>query len=254
MGSMNAAHAATISRAFRHTRAHPCTICGGYDQQPRGKGTRCHGFDSPDGRFCYCAQHAGNGRVPEKNGLFTHYLAGPCYCGETHAEAGRVAQIAIRTSPPKQQQLRQQQSQRQLPQRRYCTTRYHIRTEDALTHERRDFDDGTKTFCWWRNSKPTLGGLPVAEVPLFGYEQLAKQPTVRVIVVEGEKACEALNAALRAAGRLDLIAVGTVTGASTIPADTVLAALKGHGVILWPDNDDAGRNHMAAIAARLEAI
>lgn len=251
MGSMNAAHAATIRREFRHTRAHPCTVCGGYDQQPRGKGKRCHGFDSPDGRFCYCAQHAGNGRVPEKNGLFAHYLAGPCRCGETHAEAGGAAQAAatIRMAPPKQQQLQQQQ-----PQRRYRSIWYVIRTEDALTHERRDFDDGTKVYCWWRNGKPTLGGLPVTEVPLYGYERLAQLPNARAIVVEGEKACDTLNAALRAAGCLDLIAVATVTGASTIPADTVLAALKGHEVILWPDNDDAGRDHMAAIAARLEAM
>ena len=66
-------------------------------------------------------------------------------------------------------------------------------------------------------------------------------------MAEGQKAQEAL------AG-IDIQAVGTVTGAASIPGDEALKPLISKIVYLWPDNDADGRNHMHKIAARLASM
>lgn len=114
-------------------------------------------------------------------------------------------------------------------------------------HVREDKPDG-KVMWWERNGKNGLAGLPAASLPLYrGAHVAAADPRVPVVVCEGEAAAEA-------AAELGLLAVGTVTGADGTPSDDVLLPLKGHVVWLWPDNDDAGRQHMARIAERLDAL
>jgi hypothetical protein len=70
---------------------------------------------------------------------------------------------------------------------------------------------------------------------------------VHVVLVEGEKARDALTAR-------GIAAVGTVTGASTIPSDDVLKVLVGYDVVCWPDADIPGRRHVGRSAARLRAL
>jgi hypothetical protein len=36
----------------RFTRANPCPVCGGWDEQRRGKGERCYGYGL--GRYARC--------------------------------------------------------------------------------------------------------------------------------------------------------------------------------------------------------
>src|SRR5207249_3881495 len=61
-------------------------------------------------------------------------------------------------------------------------------------HVRFDFKDGCKTFVWRRNGKDGLAGLPVADVPLYGAENIAAAPRGgSVVLVEGEKARDALK-------------------------------------------------------------
>jgi len=71
----------------RFTPAHPCPVCGGHERLPRGKGIRCAGFLSSDGRFAHCSreEHAG-GLDAEQSGTYAHVLRGPCRCGVTHGE------------------------------------------------------------------------------------------------------------------------------------------------------------------------
>jgi len=71
----------------RFTPAHPCPVCGGHERLPRGKGIRCAGFLSSDGRFAHCSreEHA-SGLDAEQSGTFAHVLRGPCRCGVTHGE------------------------------------------------------------------------------------------------------------------------------------------------------------------------
>jgi hypothetical protein len=84
-----------------------------------------------------------------------------------------------------------------------------------------------------------------ADLPLYGIERLSGSATV--VIVEGEKAAEALLA-------IGVEAVGTVTGASGTPGAIPLAELTGRRVRVWPDNDDVGRKHMQRIVERLVGI
>jgi len=116
--------------------------------------------------------------------------------------------------------------------------------ELVATHHRIDYDDGSKTMWWERNGAKGLGGFGSRNLPLYGVEHLGAAETV--VVCEGEKSRDAL-------AELGLSAVGTVCGASTEPADEVLAPLVGLLVYLWPDNDHDGIEHMRAIGNRLAA-
>jgi hypothetical protein len=115
-------------------------------------------------------------------------------------------------------------------------------------HVRDDLPNGEKRLWWRRDGKKGLGGLKVRDLPLYGAPELAAAPaTATVVVVEGEKARDALAAR-------GILAVATVTGAGAVPADDVLRLLVGHDVVLWPDNDAPGRIHMAKLGARVEAL
>jgi hypothetical protein len=69
--------------ARRWTRRLRCPICGGADSDPRGRGLRCFGFLSSDGRYAHCSR-VECGRQ-ENGGTWAHRL-GPkgCRCGQVH--------------------------------------------------------------------------------------------------------------------------------------------------------------------------
>ncbi len=52
---------AAVSRDQRHTRNHPCEVCGGHAELPQGKGGRCAGFTSENGEYCYCTREQFSG-------------------------------------------------------------------------------------------------------------------------------------------------------------------------------------------------
>ena len=111
-------------------------------------------------------------------------------------------------------------------------------------HVRTDDDTGKQMF-WRRNGQLGLGGLKVAQLPLYAVERLPVGAPA-VIVTEGEKACDAL------VERFECAAVGTVTGANSTPSPQSLEPLTACGqVYLWPDADEPGAGHMTAVAARL---
>jgi hypothetical protein len=115
-------------------------------------------------------------------------------------------------------------------------------------HVRTNFDDGGKTYSWRRNGRPGLHGLSPTDLPLYGMPAITTtEPGSTVLLVEGEKATDALT-------RNGAVAFGTVTGANTIPSDTVLEQLRGFDVILWADNDQPGRTHVRRIGDRLVAL
>lgn len=126
-------------------------------------------------------------------------------------------------------------------------TAYSIRDASGApvaVHERIDSEEG-KRFVWrLQDGTPGLGGMPVAELPLYGIEILSGRS---VVVCEGESAAQALIDA-------GIAAVGTVTGAASAPSTAVLSELAGKVVYLWPDADDPGRGHMEKIAERLAPI
>lgn len=115
-------------------------------------------------------------------------------------------------------------------------------------HHRVDKPDGTKTVWWEKDGESGLNGAPLADLPLYGSELVGTLCEDELIVVtEGEKARDALKEA-------GIPAVGTITGASGTPGEGTLEVLRDRRVALWPDADDAGREHMKRIAQRLHGV
>jgi hypothetical protein len=115
----------------------------------------------------------------------------------------------------------------------------HVRIEDA---------GGRKRFAWRRDGRSGLRGLRVTELPLYGAERVAGfDPSRPVFVCEGEKAADRLLG-------VGAQAVGTVTGASSTPGAGPLGALRGLDVVLWPDHDLAGAQHMERVASLLRGL
>ncbi len=117
-------------------------------------------------------------------------------------------------------------------------------------HERWEGPAG-KSFLWKHpNGKYSRRGeISPASLPLYGAERLDGWPEVDrgVVLVEGEKAADALL-------ELGIRALGTVTGSSSAPGPEALEVLAGRRVILWPDDDRSGREHMRRVAERLQGI
>jgi hypothetical protein len=108
-----------------------------------------------------------------------------------------------------------------------------------------------KTFRW-RMPESTewtgLKGLKETDLPLFGAHHLRSAPMdATVFVCEGEKA-------VRACWVMKVIAVCPAGGASAKKFGSAFAVLEGRDVVLWPDNDDAGRELMRVLRASLESV
>ena len=113
-------------------------------------------------------------------------------------------------------------------------------------HVRIDGPDGKR--IWWRiGDVNSLDGVASIDLPLYGADRLTGDPVMPIVLCEGEPATDAL---------LDrqVEAVGTVTGATGTPCDQSLSCLIDRPVILWPDNDEPGREHMHLISDRLVAL
>ena len=128
---------------------------------------------------------------------------------------------------------------------------YQVRTpagELVAVHGRIDGPDGKRMFWHRPGGEKGLGGTPLADLPLYGAEHSAGWDLeLPVLVTEGEKAAQALIDAGHQA-------VGTVTGASATPGPEALAVLTGCAVVLWPDNDKVGAEHMSRVAEKLAGI
>jgi 5S rRNA maturation endonuclease (ribonuclease M5) len=127
-------------------------------------------------------------------------------------------------------------------------TRYELRDTSGshvATHVRHEGASG-KRFTWeLPDGTLGLGGIPVSALPLYGSEHIADwAANERIIVVEGEKAAEAL----RSCG---FLALGTVTGAASAPDRQAIEPLRNRHVLLWPDADGVGRKHMEAVGKQL---
>ena len=115
-------------------------------------------------------------------------------------------------------------------------------------HHRIDKQDDTKQIWWEKYGKSGLNGTPLGDLPLFGAELVKDCPeNEQIALVEGEKARNALEA-------VGIPSVATVTGAGGTPGRETLEVLRGYEVTLWPDNDDAGREHMRRVAEELLGV
>jgi hypothetical protein len=182
------------------------------------------------------------------------------WCCDSCPAGGGALDLADRFGIPRPEQFAQNgRGQTRLksgplksPRHRICTktTRFDIRDAAGTliaVHVRNDYDYGGKDFWWERpDGNRGLGSIKAADLPLYGVHEL--DGATEVVVVEGEKAADALVG-------LGCAAVGTVCGAAVTPGDAALAPLLPCGCLaLWPDNDNAGRRLMAKIAERLIAL
>jgi hypothetical protein len=135
----------------------------------------------------------------------------------------------------------------------------HARERLTREHEFRDgtgtliavhgrFESPTgKTFRWrlpdgdWKDG---LGALPQTSLPLYRLSDVLEQADVPVFIVEGEKAADACV-------EHGLVAVSLPGGAAQQRFGNSLDALAGRDVVLWPDNDEAGRGLMQRVAGLL---
>ena len=89
----------SVSAEERHTKAHPCPVCGGHQGMPSGKGVRCAGYSSLDGKWCFCsrvdegAHHVVESASPQ---LWAHLLKDD---SQINGEAGGFTLHAAPTSP-----------------------------------------------------------------------------------------------------------------------------------------------------------
>ena len=133
------------------------------------------------------------------------------------------------------------------PTRHWC-----IRNENGdllATHVRFDEGEDKKTVIWWRDGKWSLKkdfGISTNDLPFYNCDAIeGYNPKKGVFVVEGEKACDALLA-------MGFQAVGTL-GANHEVNDHYLQLLsKFEYVLLAPDYDNPGREHMESLKHRLK--
>ena len=83
---------------------------------------------------------------------------------------------------------------------------------------------------------------PALPVPLYGLDRLAMKSDATVLVVEGEKKADA------AAFIFPDVAAMASQGGSKAPDKANWTPLAGHHVVIWPDNDQPGRDYAAAVA------
>src|SRR4029077_12651161 len=83
--------------------------------------------------------------------------------------------------------------------------------------------------------------------PFFNLDKLPKKPAAPVFVTEGEKACQA--AEQLAPGYVCI----TSPGGSKAAAQADWRPRAGRQIVIWPDNDDAGRQYAAAVAKHCTA-
>jgi len=87
---------------------------------------------------------------------------------------------------------------------------------------------------------------PDGRKPLYRLHELANGDKAEpVLFVEGEKCADAV-------AKLGLIATTSGSAASDDKSD--FEPLRGRPVILWPDNDQPGRDHVARVAAKLRTL
>jgi P4 family phage/plasmid primase-like protien len=123
---------------------------------------------------------------------------------------------------------------------------YEIRDLDGTlkaTHDKIEFSDGTKEMPW------DPKGVQPRELPLFQIEKTVDSADGETIILcEGETPAASL-------WKRRVLAVGTVCGAdrkgTKLHCDESLRPLTRFDVVLWPDNDEAGRNHMRTHGAAL---
>lgn len=206
-------------------------------------------FFSDGGYKCFVCEASGDAISLEQ------HLGG--YTSPSEAASGLEERYGLQSSEPSRNGPQKSKKKRvKEVVRREEVARWMIRDEngEVCAQHRRykawDAEGNEGKEYSYRNpdGSYTKGAIKPKELPLYGSEWVNEyDPDELVAVAEGEQAIDA-------ARRAGLPAVGTASGTNVIPNPERLEVLRGLRVALWPDNDDPGRKHMAALAEALEGI
>lgn len=90
------------------------------------------------------------------------------------------------------------------------------------------------------------GGMPKQGRPLYNLHAIAADPSADIIVVEGEKAADAVTAA----NIPGVVATTAVNGTNSV-SRCDWTCLKGRNVFIWPDNDPPGEGYATSVVSCL---
>ncbi len=193
----------------RFNKRNPCPICGGWDEQKRGEGTRCFGFLSDDGRYAHCTRiEEGSTEYQEKSQTYIHDMEpdgetappkkkrGPRTASpadwknfkkrieiayEYHDEDGKVLYEVLRLRDPKSFRQRQPAEGGGWIWGMSAGEYYRVK-------------DGGDWFAAKKNTKARYERRTFPEgrrVP-YRFPQIIEDPESFVIIVEGEKSVDRL--------------------------------------------------------------
>jgi hypothetical protein len=215
-----------VAREQRHLRRHPCPVCKGFDEAPRGQEKRCHGFTSEDEMWCHCArEELSGGIVQGSDGLFAHKMLGPCKCGITHREDNR-------------------------PRREIETTYDYVDEQgnflfQVVRYVGKDFRQRTKDA-----NGEWVWGLNGARRVLYHLDDLVSDDMDRTVyIAEGEKDVDRLR-------RDGVLSTCNPMGAGKwgAVADLARIVLQGRDVVVIADRDEPGRKHATETEAGLRSV
>lgn len=219
----------SVSRDQKHRRGHPCPLCGGWEEQGRGKGERCSGYTSSDGEWVFCTREELAGKLdPYGNSsppAYRHMMHGPCHCGVQHGEPQRSG----RTEPEAVYPYRDA----------HGTLVYEVvRMPGKRFFQRRIGEHGG-----WINN------LQGVQRVIYRLPELIAASTDRTMyIVEGEKDVHALERA----GELATCNSGGAGKWKDHSLGPMALAVAGRNVVVVADADEVGRKHALAIAKDLE--
>jgi putative DNA primase/helicase len=241
---------------IRFTRDFPCPVCGGCQEDPRGRGVRCAGYKSADGEWIHCVRDelAGKCKHHPKSQTWSHRAKGPCPCGKEHAPADLVPSKpkGARKAPPAYSTFEAAvlaQASYITRQRKVafaCTAAYaytssfRVARFDEIRGTEKDYrpfrlDDGG-----WRSLDPSgllplyLGECETDEQRAAAEAELAAADVVYVL--EGEKCANLVRG-------LGLVAVTSSHGSNSADK-TDWSPLGGKTVRLVPDKNSAGEKYI----------
>ena len=215
-----------VAREQRHTKANRCPVCGGADEDPRGRGKRCSGFSSEDGSYVHCSREdfAGNVSADEDN-LYVHFMHGECKCGNTHGPITSTQSTVERTYDYRDENR---------------NVLFQVVRRKGPNKFRQRRPDGSGGWIWnLQNVRRVLYRLP---------ELIEADKECAVYIVEGEKDTETLIARgyVATTGPMGAESSGRKAWKDSVGAiaSTVLA---GRDVTIVSDADDVGRKHARLI-------
>ena len=221
-----------VDHTQRFRRGNPCPICDGFDEMPRGKGTRCSGFLSQDGKWAHCTRDEHAGGLPQNPSSLTyaHRLEGDCRCGTRHDPRPDLDMPPIKTASDVAYDYTDAEGQPLFQVVR-------LKGEKRFRQRRPDPDHPGEWIWNLKGVTPVLYGLPASR---------SADRDQEAYVVEGEKDAVSLQ-------RRGFVATTNPGGVGKW-RDEYSAEFVGRRVVIIPDNDEPGHKHAAQVAASIHRV